>query len=190
MAPATPTLLYLRDRATTPWPNGAGSTKQVAISPPGATTANFDWRVSIATIDSESPFSRFDGVDRWLMPLGPNGMTLRVEGETTRLASREAFAFSGESTIGAIKVRQTSLDINLMVRRAIAHGSLLALTAHGHTEIAAAEGEAVVLIVLEGAPSVDDSTLGVLDAIELPSASRVVVSGDAVLAIARVSPKT
>jgi uncharacterized protein len=183
-------MLYLRDRAATPWPNGAGSTKQVAISPAGATTSDFDWRVSIATIDTESSFSRFDGVDRWLMPLGANGMTLRVEGETTRLASREAFAFSGESTIGAIKVRETSLDLNLMVRRDTAHGSLLAVTARGETEIAAAVGEAVILIVLEGAPSVSDNKLGMLDAVELSSASSVVVSGSAVLAIARVSPKS
>ena len=183
-------MLYVQDRTVQLWPNGAGSTTQVAISPTTATTADFDWRVSIATIDSESPFSRFDGVDRWLMPLSLDGMTLRVEGETTRLAGREAFAFSGESTISTIRVRESSLDLNLMVRRHFARGSLLALVVHGDTEVAASDDEAVVIVVLEGMPSVDGAKLELLDAAELPPGTSIVVSGEAVLAVARVTRRS
>jgi environmental stress-induced protein Ves len=187
MAPTKPTLLFARDRPVQPWPNGNGSTRQVAIHPVGATTDNFDWRVSIATVDNESQFSRFDGVNRWLMPLSLDGMTLRVEGETTWLPGREAFAFGGEASIHAAKVHESSLDLNLMVRRGVARGSLLALVAHHETAIAAAAGEFAVIVVLEGTPSVDDTRLDVLDAIELQPGSGVTVSGDAVIAVARIS---
>jgi environmental stress-induced protein Ves len=187
MPPGTSDLLFARDRPAQPWPNGNGSTTQVAIHPVAATTKDFDWRVSIATVDNESQFSRFDEVDRWLMPLSPSGMTLRVEGETTWLPGREAFAFGGEASIHAAKVRESSLDLNLMVRRGTGRGSLLALVAHGKTAIAAATSEFVVIVVLEGTPSVDYTRLDVLDAIELRPDSGVVVMGDAVLAIARIT---
>ena len=112
---------------------------------------------------------------------------MRVEGETTRLADREAFAFNGGSTVHAIKVRPGALDLSLMVRNETAKGSLLALVIQDDTAIAAGPNESVVIVVLEGSPSVDQTTLDILDAIELPSGSDVVLTGDAVVAIARIS---
>lgn len=185
--PPTATILPNRERALTPWPNGNGSSMQVAISPSDAAIETFDWRVSIAIIDSESPFSQLAGVSRWLMPLSPNGMTLRVEGERTRLASREAFAFNGESTVRAIEVRESSLDLNLMVRRGKGDGSLLALVADGDTAIAAGDDEAVVVVILEGNPLVQNESLEPLDAIKLDPGCDVVLHGDAILAIARIT---
>ncbi len=55
------------DRATlpaTPWKNGGGVTREIVCQPPGAGLAAFDWRVSIATIASDGPFSLFAGIDR------------------------------------------------------------------------------------------------------------------------------
>lgn len=189
MPTSKPQLLRQRDRSVTPWPNGNGSSMQVAISPLDATIENFDWRVSIAIIDSESPFSRMDGVRRWLMPLSPKGMTLRVEGEKTRLASREAFAFNGKATVRAIDVRESSLDLNLMVRGLRSEGSLLALVTKDKTAIATGDDESVIVVVLEGSPAYGDEQLEALDAIHLPPATDVVLSGDAVIAIARI-PRT
>jgi environmental stress-induced protein Ves len=187
MASTKPTILPALDRVAVPWKNGNGTTTQVAISPATATIDNFDWRVSIATISGDAPFSRFDGVSRWIMPLDPEGFTMRVEGETTRLADREAFAFPGGSTVHAIKVRPGALDLSLMVRNTRAKGSLLALVIQDNTAIAAGPNESVVIVVLEGTPSVDEKKLEILDAIELPSGTDVVLTGDAVVAIARIT---
>ncbi|HEX4442384.1 MAG TPA: HutD family protein [Galbitalea sp.] len=187
MASTKPTILPALDRVVVPWKNGNGTTQQVAISPATATIDNFDWRVSVATISGDSPFSQFEGVSRWIMPLDPEGFTMRVEGETTRLADREAFAFNGGSTVRAIKVRPGALDLSLMVRNSIARGSLLALVVQDETAIAAGPNESVVIVVLEGSPSVDETVLEILDAIELPSGSDVVLAGDAVVAIARIT---
>jgi uncharacterized protein len=183
----SPRFLLSDQRTPAPWRNGGGSTSQVAIHPAGATTENFDWRISIATVDHESQFSLFPGVNRWLMPLSPEGMTLRVEGETTRLAGRVAFAFGGEASVRSINVTKTALDLNLMVRLGYARGSLLALIVHGDTKITAAANEIVVIVVIEGAPSVDEITLQELDAIELESGTDLVLDGEAVIAIARIT---
>ena len=36
-----------------PWKNGGGSTTTVAVHPPGASLDDFDWRISLATIDRD-----------------------------------------------------------------------------------------------------------------------------------------
>jgi environmental stress-induced protein Ves len=64
-----------------PWANGGGSTRQVAIDPPGATLAGaFRWRVSIAQIASDGPFSRLPGIDRAMWLVRGNGVRLDVDG--------------------------------------------------------------------------------------------------------------
>jgi environmental stress-induced protein Ves len=48
----------------TPWKNGGGLTEEIAAHPEGAALDGFDWRISIAAVDRDGPFSRFPGVDR------------------------------------------------------------------------------------------------------------------------------
>lgn len=182
-----PQILLARDRPAQPWRNGGGSTSEVAISPNTATTEDFDWRISIATVDQESQFSLYPGVNRWLMPLSLDGMTLRIEGETTHLPGREAFAFGGEASVRAVNVTRRALDLNLMVHRGSARGSLLALVLLDDTAIAAAANEFVVVVVLEGTPSVEETQLVELDAIALEPGTDVLLAGEAVIAIARIT---
>ena len=60
-----------------PWKNGAGSTTELLIDPPGATLAGgFRWRVSMATVAESGPFSSFPGLDRTLLLLEGEGMEL------------------------------------------------------------------------------------------------------------------
>ncbi len=37
-----------------PWKNGGGVTTEICVSPPSGA---FDWRVSIATVNADGPFS-------------------------------------------------------------------------------------------------------------------------------------
>jgi environmental stress-induced protein Ves len=56
--------LRAADRTPRPWKNGGGQTTDVAVFPDGAGLDDFDWRVSIARVDGDGPFSIFPGVDR------------------------------------------------------------------------------------------------------------------------------
>src|SRR3546814_10305481 len=49
-----------------PWKNGGGSTTEVAVAPDGAGLDEFDWRISMAVVGADGPFSGFPGVDRTL----------------------------------------------------------------------------------------------------------------------------
>ena len=62
----------------TPWKNGGGVTTELAMSPPGAGLDNFDWRVSLASIAEDGPFSQFPGVDRTLVMVAGDGYTQTV----------------------------------------------------------------------------------------------------------------
>ena len=65
------------DYRTMPWKNGAGSTTELVIEPPGATLAGgFHWRVSMATVAESGPFSSFPGYDRTLLLLEGQGLEL------------------------------------------------------------------------------------------------------------------
>src|SRR5688572_14445639 len=62
------------------WKNGGGETAEIAVSPEGAGLDDFDWRVSMARVDTNGPFSVFPGVDRTLSILDGEGILLSVEG--------------------------------------------------------------------------------------------------------------
>ena len=78
-------LLAPADYRRMPWKNGGGHTLEVASDPPGSGVAAFAWRVSVADVDRDGPFSAFPGVDRTLVLLAGNGMRLTGAGEPLEL---------------------------------------------------------------------------------------------------------
>jgi uncharacterized protein len=105
-----------------PWKNGGGATAEIAIHPPGATVAaGFDWRLSIATIGADGPFSAFPLLDRTIMLLAGNGMTLDfADGEHVTLdRPYRPYAFAGERTAGCRLIDGPCEDLNLMVARGL-----------------------------------------------------------------------
>jgi environmental stress-induced protein Ves len=120
-------------------------------------------------------------VQRHLMPLSTTGLTLIVNGQTHRLPGFESFEFSGDSAVQATNVSSASLDLNLMVRRDKAVGSLTTQPVTRGLNIAAAPNEFVVLVLLDAAFG-----LAYLDAVELQPDSNINLDGAGLVAIARI----
>ncbi|MFC0254665.1 HutD/Ves family protein [Massilia consociata] len=100
-----------------PWKNGGGSTTEIAIGPPDAGFEDFDWRVSLATIEKDGAFSQFPGVDRTLALVEGHGMQLEIDGEPTLVTELDpVVAFDGSSTVLAKLNRGGSTDFNAMTR--------------------------------------------------------------------------
>ncbi len=116
----SPQRFDLRAIAPQPWRNGAGLTREVAFG--GASGADFDWRISVAEVARDAPFSAFPGVDRCIVLLRGAGMRLRsARGSidhalTTPLAP---FHFSGDVALDATLVDGPSSDFNVMTRRGV-----------------------------------------------------------------------
>jgi uncharacterized protein len=100
------------------WKNGGGVTRDVIVSPAGATMDDFDWRISIADIASSGPFSRFPGIDRKLAVLRGE-VTLTIDGHPPVTLDPLAAALEcpGEATVDSRLVGAPSMDLNVMVRR-------------------------------------------------------------------------
>ncbi|TWT18603.1 HutD family protein [Luteimonas marina] len=100
------------------WKNGAGWTREIHAES-GAGSGEWDWRLSIAEIEADAPFSVFPGVDRELVLLGGNGLRLCFDdGETHELLPPcQRLRFTGERTLVGELVDGRTEDFNLMWRR-------------------------------------------------------------------------
>jgi uncharacterized protein len=111
------------DYRVMPWKNGGGSTTEIYVTPGSA--ARFDWRVSIATVSTDGPFSIFAGFERHILVLEGDGMTLEVENHgVAALAPFKPFSFSGDAIVSGRLNSGPVKDFNLMVRRDFGVGSL------------------------------------------------------------------
>lgn len=102
----------------TPWKNGGGATAEVAVHPAGAGFDDFAWRISLADVESNGPFSSFPGIDRTLILLHGDGLSLDVDGELHRLDARSPMlAFSGDAVTTGTLAGGPIRDCNVMTRR-------------------------------------------------------------------------
>lgn len=102
-----------------PWKNGGGETREVVVSPAGATLDNLDWRVSLATVAVDGPFSVFEGVQRTLCVIRGAGIRLQVDDRAPveLCTTSEPYAFDGEAATSARLIDGTIEDLNVMTRR-------------------------------------------------------------------------
>jgi environmental stress-induced protein Ves len=111
-------LIRSTDVTLTPWKNGGGSTRTLAQWPADSGLTDFSWRISIASIEQDGPFSSFDGVDRTLVLLDGQGMMLDFEGRPVRVdPSAPRVDFAGEDAPGCRLLDGPTSDFNLMWAR-------------------------------------------------------------------------
>jgi environmental stress-induced protein Ves len=121
-------VLRQEDYKVMPWKNGGGITTEIWVSPEGSGIAGtpFDWRVSIADVAADGPFSKFAGYDRHIMLLDGEGMRLDTdERGTIELSLYRPAAFSGDWTVAGRLAAGPVRDFNLMVARRFGRGSLV-----------------------------------------------------------------
>ena len=104
---------------TTPWKNGGGSTTEIAAAPEGASLETFDWRISMARVASDGPFSSFPGIDRTLAIVKGNGMILTIgsDAPVTLSSGTEPASFAGDTPTSARLTNGEIIDLNIMTRR-------------------------------------------------------------------------
>lgn len=108
-----PRLLRLADVPATPWRNGGGVTHELLAAPAG----DWRWRLSVAVIAADGPFSAFPGVERWFGVIEGSGVELDIEGYT--LSQRQddpPLRFDGASGPACRLIDGPTRDLNLMLR--------------------------------------------------------------------------
>ena len=146
-------VLRAQDRSPTPWKNGGGVTREIAIFPPGSGLDTFDWRVSMARVSAGGPFSLFPGVDRVLAVL-EGDLTLRFEGGSMLGLSPTSppAAFPGDVPVVAETPPGPVTDLNVMTRRGRVRAAVTRVDFEGESVLGAAWR--TLILTLHGGPRV------------------------------------
>jgi environmental stress-induced protein Ves len=174
------------DHRVVPWKNGRGSTTEIAIWPPGSTVAGgFDWRVSMAAVTEDGPFSAFPGIDRTLVLLDEGGLDLVGLDGTISLRERYAIArFDGGAPISGRLRGGPVRDLNVMVRRdAFAHDADV-VRLSGVRSVG--PGAPLLVITLDESVRVDGEALAEG---ELAIGERLTIEGDGTVLVAKLTPR-
>ncbi len=113
---------------TLPWRNGLGSTVELLAETPNKNEA-FSWRLSIASVANDGPFSDFSGYDRTLLLLEGSGITLNKPNGVFKVlnSSLDYANFKGEDLIDATLHNGPIKDFNIMTLRSICTSSVTAI---------------------------------------------------------------
>jgi environmental stress-induced protein Ves len=138
------------DCRTTPWKNGGGSTTEIAAIPEGASIDNFDWRVSLARVASDGPFSDFPGIDRTLAVIKGAGMVLTIGNDAPVMLSSgtKPVSFAGDTPTSARLTQGEITDLNVMTRRGRFSHRLLRITTSVSYDFA--EDDIAIVLSLDG----------------------------------------
>lgn len=114
-------ILRAADYKRMAWKNGGGETIEVWVDPRGASLDAFGWRVSMARVAGDGPFSVFEGIDRTLCVLEGMGLALDIAGIGTRMLSTtsDPLRFPADAPTSARLAQGAIVDLNVMTRRSV-----------------------------------------------------------------------
>ncbi|MER7077254.1 hypothetical protein SAMN02982929_00946 [Saccharopolyspora kobensis] len=129
-----------------PWRNGRGITRELWAEPSGCGAGDdFEWRLSLADLGEDGPFSRFDGVERVFTPVVGGCFELTVDGRTHRATRYQQVRFPGEAAVAVRGLTEPARVLNLMTPRGRCRGDVQVRRCHG--EIAWRAGVRSLLLV-------------------------------------------
>jgi len=150
-------VLRQSEYVTVPWKNGGGLTREILKEPAGA--APFDWRVSLATIDSAGPFSAFDGYARSLTLVRGVGVELTFGPHGQAVLSRpgQMVQFDGAWPTSCRLLDGSSTDLNLIVSKERAEYNSESVPLSAPRLISSAGWERTLLCCVSGSIELTDA---------------------------------
>jgi environmental stress-induced protein Ves len=128
-----PEILDINKSPLIPWDNGKGKRRELALQPmDGSPSSGFAWRMGVAYVTADAPFSPMSGVDRWITLVDGDGFDMESSdfGTPYRLSKPlSPFGFRGESPITAKVLGSETQVFNVMVRRGVFNAQVEKLTA-------------------------------------------------------------
>ncbi|MBY0415554.1 MAG: HutD family protein [Bdellovibrionales bacterium] len=104
-----------------PWKNGGGETTELYLISKGD---SFLFRLSMASVKSNGPFSSFPGMSRILLLLEGNGLELKGPHYQITMDNITPFSFQGEDPIECTLIDGPCLDFNVMTNRDFAKSTI------------------------------------------------------------------
>ncbi len=134
-------IIQLAQVPPSPWRNGGGVTRELAAWP---SAQDWVWRISVAEVQDNGPFSCFAGVQRCFAVLQGAGVRLRFASQQLDLTqASEPLSFDGADAVDCDLLDGATQDFNLMVRRDRGSASLQRVSGAKHFVLAAEKTVAV-----------------------------------------------
>ncbi|GAA4360087.1 HutD/Ves family protein [Paeniglutamicibacter cryotolerans] len=122
--PLTPgSVIAYSDLPAAKWRNGGGTTRQIlsgklsmAGAPETVTGDDWDWRLSIADVDTAGDFSAFTGMTRILTVIEGELLAMKIDGQEKQLERFRPLRFDGGSATSATLPTGPIRDLNLIAR--------------------------------------------------------------------------
>ena len=136
-----------------PWANGRGTSFEIASDRDDA--GNWSWRLAMAPVNEDGPFSRIECVNRFLAVVQGNGMLLTVDRKKLQCLPMQVVRFRGDAITEAALTDGPIMDINLMIRRKEADGDMTLVSESGSLNVAS------IIVAIGGSAQVEcgDSTI-------------------------------
>jgi environmental stress-induced protein Ves len=112
-----------------PWANGRGTSYEIASDRNEA--GEWTWRLAMAPVNEDGPFSRIECVNRFLAVVEGAGMLLSVDRKKLKCLPMQVVRFRGDAITEATLKDGPIMDINLMVRRKEADGEMAIVSTAG-----------------------------------------------------------
>lgn len=115
-----------------PWANGRGTSFEIASD--RNDVGEWSWRLAMAPVNENGPFSRIECVNRFLAVVEGNGMLLSVDRKKLQCVPMQVVRFRGDAITEAALTDGPIRDINLMIRRKEADGDMTVVSESGPLE--------------------------------------------------------
>jgi len=191
------TLLHANGYKRVRWKNDGGWTTEIAREPADPAD-DFVWRISIADIESDGPFSSFPGVARELMLLSGGGIELDIDDAAPlRLTERfQRVRFEGESRVECRLLAGPTRDFNVMTQRDAARSEVMGRPLVGSMVLFPEAGVVWLAHLVSGAAKAragsESAEIGIGDTLRIDFASRddgrVVIEGGGEIVLVKLTP--
>lgn len=139
-----------------PWKNGGGITREIA----GASDDRGPlWRLSLADIEADGPFSIFDGLERILTIVDGAGLLLDMPQHTVRLEPMQPYRFSGATPVNGRLPAARIRALNVMYRPENLSVSLRPLQGATTFTTSGSPGKEGAIHVVSGGATLDGTRL-------------------------------
>jgi uncharacterized protein len=119
-------IITWNDLRAVPWKNGQGITREIARDPDGD---GFAWRLSVAEVAGDGPFSCFDGMRRILTVVDGRGMELSSRNGMLQADPGLPVGFDGSLDMTSRLKDGAVQDLNLIFNPLLCSGHVCLLTA-------------------------------------------------------------
>ena len=170
------TLRRAAEHTAMPWANGRGVSYEVARDNDAA--GEWRWRLAIAPITEDGPFSPLPGVHRELTLIEGDGLMLMIDGTMVGCARGQVVRFSGNSPTHAALTQGPVVDLNVMSREdapmtmSIVHGPSIIEPCAALVAITTCQ---VVGVGQEGVLEPRDALVGANNVVRLTSGTAAVI---------------